>query len=131
MLMSWLYQVQQQCRMINPPVGHSLSGAAWAPAQWAKAAFDAGFSDVATPEAPPPNVAKVLVVGDKILAGSRSRKLAQRCIDLARIAQSPLLEICVGGDGTTFAAATPLPAFRSHGNEFLALIQHQLSWKQR
>jgi hypothetical protein len=129
MLMSWLYQVQRECLMINPPVGHSLCGAAWSRAQWMKAAFDAGFTDAADGSATGDD--KVLVVGGKVLSGLKSRKLAQRCVDLARIAQSPLLEIAVRDSGSTFTGANPLPAFRGHGKKFLVLIQHQLSRKTR
>jgi len=130
LLMSWLYQVQQQCLMINPPVGHSLCGAAWSNAQWTKAAFDAGFTEAsAADHSQSMDTDKVLVVGGKAITKLRSRKLVQRCIDLARIAKSPLLEISVENNGNTFIGATALPTFRNHGRKFLALIYHQLSWK--
>lgn len=129
LMMSWLYQVQQKCPMINPPVGSNLCGVGWSKAEWAKTAFDAGFREAAVSGLQPANDERVLVVGGKVLSRLKDRNLAQRCIVLAQMAHSPLLEISVRDDGSTFTGATAFPAFRAYGEKFLALLHHQLNWK--
>jgi hypothetical protein len=126
MLMSWLHQVQQECLMINPPFDQSLCGTGWSEARWAKAAFEAGFQYVAS-AAQHQEGERVLVVGDHVTPGSESKEIASRCIRLAQIARSPLLEVRVGNSGNIFVSATAMPAFQDYGKGFLSLLHPYLS----
>lgn len=126
MLMSWLYQVQQQCLMINPPFGQSLCGPAWYDAQWAKAAFEAGFQNVSF-DKQPNSIEKMLVVGTEAISELKSEDVAARCIRLAQAAHSQLFEVFMRENGNTFVSATAMPVFRAYGKDFLSLLQKYLS----
>ena len=126
MLMSWLHQVQQQCMMINPPFGQSLCGPPWYDAQWAKAAFEAGFQNVSF-DKKLNNCEKMLVVGTEVISALNSETVAERCIRLARASRSQLCEVFMRDSGNTFVSATATPAFRAYGKVFLANLQQYLS----
>jgi len=126
MMISWLYQVQQRCLMLNPPVGYSLCGAAWTDAQWTMTAFDAGFKEVVITKDRTATDDKVLVFNDEILSGLEDKELKWRCLNLASSAQSPLLEITVRNEGNMFTGATPFPALRAYGQPFLDMVQRRL-----
>jgi hypothetical protein len=131
LFMSWLYQLQQQCVMINPPIGNSLSGVFWSEAQWTKAAFDAGFAGVELGGPQTGEREKVLVVGDQVISRHKDRKLAQRCIALSRLAQSPLLEIDIKDRGLIFGGGTTSPPLQVYGHDLLVLLCHQLTGKNQ
>lgn len=130
LLMSWLYQVQQQCSMINPPVGNSLSGVFWSEAQWTKAAFGAGFNDVALACQQTGPMEKILVIDDEVITPLRDDHLHERCTALAKLAQSPLLEITVRDGGRTFIEGNPLPPLRVYGDTLLGILLRRITGKK-
>ena len=127
LMMSWLFELQQHCLMINAPVGPSLCGPSWNRAQWQHAALAAGFADARSSDEGEEGDERTLVVGSKVIASPPRRGLAARCIELARAAGSPWLEVRSRRNGREFVTADPVPSFRHHGRKFLALFDHQVS----
>ena len=126
-MMSWLFELQKRCLMINAPIGPSLCGPSWSRAQWQHAALAAGFSATDDDDEEGEGEELTLVVGSKVIASQPRRGLAGRCIELARNVGSPWLEVRSRRSGREFVAANPVPSFRHHGRKFLALFDHQVS----
>jgi hypothetical protein len=120
-LMSWLFQIGRQSLVVNPPVEHSLCGVSWPPELWAKAAYDSGFLDVEMNSSSALHNT-ILVAKGMCMGGVLNRELEEKCLELSRVSQSPLLEIYLGKDNDTFIGATAVPLFRNYGKPFVDRI---------
>lgn len=129
LLTSWLWQVKQQALVLNPFVGYNLCGVSWSNEQWTSAAYEAGFKNVASAReqqyGKPP--AMCLVIEDTCLGLPIDYETEKRCFRLAKLAQSPLLEIYLQGDEQNFSWATPFPALRKYGYELVSTIHNLMT----
>lgn len=125
-LMSLLYSMQRKSTVLNPAVGYSLSGVYWSKDQWTKAAYEAGFEDVAIREETIIPYHSILVVDDTVIPESTDEEVIEQALSLSRIAQTPLLEINLGKDGKQLLGANSFPSLKKYGNVLIDLIQQKM-----
>lgn len=124
LLMSWLNQVQENCPIYNPSIGYSLSGVFWSQDQWINAAYKAGFKNIEYQKFHNPNNKNILVVGSKIISNCYNRELAKKCIELSKLAQTPLLEVFISEDEKRFISSSTYPSLSKYGEKLVAIIKY-------
>ncbi len=125
-LMSLLYSMQRKSTILNPVVGYSLSGVYWSKDQWTKAAYEAGFEDVAITEESAIPYHSILVVDDKVIPNNTDEEVIEQALSLSKLAQTPLLEITFSRDGKQLTGANSFPALKKYGKELVDIIQQKM-----
>ena len=138
--LSWLKSLP--CPVLNPATPQGLSGRWFHASELAMLAHQAGL-DTATYQqsshdqveagfrslSPPlAEIRRVIVLGDEVFGAEIPAALCERCCNLSRICQTPLLGIeFYRGDNKQwiFSHATPLPDLQDGGTRLLqSLIRH-------
>ncbi len=124
MFYSWLYQVALVTKLFNAPQGYGLSGVFMDSTEWARFANLAGFviSNKST------NSKKVLVIAEKVIGQNISKALAQKCIQLSKIINAPILEIELNSQNQ-FITANTFANIMPYGQKFIKCLLQQINWK--
>lgn len=73
----------------------------------------------------PPNITRILVFNHKVFANKFQAELARACIELSKVANCGLMEVCVNEDGGKyyFISASVVPAFSLHSVSFIRALR--------
>lgn len=125
MLYSWLYQVASCTKLFNIPNGYGLSGVFMVANEWARFAIQAGFEMAETPLN---TTHKVLVIAEKVIGQNISKTVAQKCIQLSKLINAPILEIELNNQ-KEFINANTAAHLMPYGAKFINCLIQQINWK--